>query len=67
MTEKDQPQDFGTAHRPFDRADSSSEIKRDSKGRTETRGIFAAEDVTDVRNKQIIIVTGSWASAALYS
>ncbi len=41
------------------------EIKVNAKGYTGVRGIFAAGDVTDTHNKQVIIAAGLGASAAL--
>ncbi len=41
------------------------EIAVDCNGRTSTPGIFAAGDVTSVKNKQIIIASGDGAKAAL--
>lgn len=46
-------------------ANHRGEIEVDAKGRTGTRGIFAAGDVTDDQSKQIVIAAGSGASAAL--
>jgi alkyl hydroperoxide reductase subunit F len=44
---------------------SRKEIIVDCNGRTSTPGIFAAGDVTSVKNKQIIIAAGDGAKAAL--
>lgn len=41
------------------------EIKVDSRGRTGVSGIFAAGDVTDSHDKQIVIAAGAGANAAL--
>jgi len=41
------------------------EIKVDTKGHTGVRGIFAAGDVTEGSDKQIVVAAGSGASAAL--
>jgi len=41
------------------------EIKVDSRGRTGINGIFAAGDVTDSHDKQIVIAAGAGANAAL--
>lgn len=41
------------------------EIKVDAKGHTGVRGIFAAGDVTDGNDKQIVVAAGSGATAAL--
>jgi alkyl hydroperoxide reductase subunit F len=43
----------------------SGEIKVDSYNRTNVPGIFAAGDVTDVPEKQIIIAAGEGSKAAL--
>ncbi|PKN01454.1 MAG: thioredoxin-disulfide reductase [Elusimicrobia bacterium HGW-Elusimicrobia-1] len=44
---------------------SSGEIKVDCRSRTSVEGIFAAGDVTDVPEKQIIVAAGEGAKAAL--
>lgn len=41
------------------------EIKADSRGRTGINGVFAAGDVTDSHDKQIVIAAGAGANAAL--
>ncbi len=41
------------------------EIKVDSRGRTGINGVFAAGDVTDSHDKQIVIAAGAGANAAL--
>ena len=41
------------------------EIKVDSRNQTDIAGIFAAGDVTDVPEKQIIIAAGEGSKAAL--
>ena len=41
------------------------EIKVDAKGHTGVRGIFASGDVTDSKDKQIVVAAGSGATAAL--
>ena len=41
------------------------EIKADSRGRTGVAGVFAAGDVTDSHDKQIVIAAGAGANAAL--
>ena len=41
------------------------EIKVDSRGRTGVSGVFAAGDVTDSHDKQIVIAAGAGANAAL--
>ena len=44
---------------------SQGEIITDKEGRTNIEGLFAAGDVTDCKNKQIIIAAGEGAAAAL--
>lgn len=44
---------------------SLGEIMTDKEGETSVDGLFAAGDVTDCRNKQIIIAAGEGAAAAL--
>ena len=44
---------------------SLGEIITDKEGATNVPGLFAAGDVTDCRNKQIIIAAGEGAAAAL--
>ena len=41
------------------------EIITDKEGRTNIEGLFAAGDITDCQNKQIIIAAGEGAAAAL--
>lgn len=41
------------------------EIKVDSRGHTGINGVYAAGDVTDSHDKQIIIAAGAGANAAL--
>ena len=41
------------------------EIITDKEGRTNIEGLFAAGDLTDCKNKQIIIAAGEGAAAAL--
>ena len=41
------------------------EIIVDRRGRTGARGVFAAGDVTDIHDKQIVIAAGAGATAAL--
>jgi len=44
---------------------ATGEIKTDPDGKTNCEGIYAAGDVTDVANKQIVIASGQAANAAL--
>ena len=44
---------------------SKGEIITDKEGRTNAAGLFAAGDVTDSKNKQVIIAAGEGAAAAL--
>lgn len=47
------------------KTNSLGEILTDKEGRTSLPGLFAAGDVTDCKNKQIIIAAGEGAAAAL--
>lgn len=46
-------------------ANDRGEIKTDNRGHTGIRGVFAAGDVTDSHEKQVIVAAGSGANAAL--